>query len=183
MSNAKENEAKAEAPVWHGRPSVGAYVIVYGLFAIASIVILVTLEYAASITSPIARGLFPPSTRVGGGLIPYPIEIATTLIIVLLFTYKVVQLTIVWITNKYDLLPDGLYINRGIINLENTFVAPMAFSDARLVRTWLLRLAGRGLIIVEANDGRRFYLRYIENPLEVQSLIRKTLSHPTVRTE
>ncbi len=182
-SENRRDVGRSDTPIWHGKPSVGSFVIIYGLIAIVSILILVTLEYILSLSSIAARYVFPPSVRSGGLLIPYPVEIATTIVILAFFAFKVIELVIVWATNRYDLMPDGLFVNRGIINLENTFLSPIAFSDARLVRTWSLRLAGRGLIIVEANDGRRFYLRYIKNPLEVQSLIRKNLAHPTIRTE
>jgi hypothetical protein len=180
-----EDQKKPEKAgvLWHGKPSIGSYVMIFGLGAIVAIVILVTLEYFASRSSAAARALFPYSVRSGAVLIPYPVEIATAVIVVVIFAIKVLQLAIIWATNTYGLMPDGLYVNQGIINLQNTFVSAIAFTDARLIRTWALRLAGRGLIIVEANDGRRFYLRYIKNPLDAQSIIRRTLSHPTVRTE
>jgi hypothetical protein len=177
------DDQKSGGPIWHGKPAIGSYVIIYGLIAIVVILILVTLEYVLSTSSPIARSLMPPQARFGSTIVPYPVEILTTLAIVVVFLYKLIRLTIIWATNTYDLLPDGLYINHGLINLENTLVAPIAFSDARLIRTWILRLAARGLIIVEANDGRRFYLQYVKNPIQVQSLIRKTLARPTFRTE
>jgi hypothetical protein len=164
LTDRKINQDRQSAPIWHGRPAVGSYVIIFGLMAIVATVILVTFEYAASSSSAIARALLPSSIKIGSTVVPYPFEIATSVIIVVIFLYKVLKLAIIRFTNTYDLLPDGLYINRGIINLENTLIAPVAFSDARLIRTFLLRIAGRGMIIVEANDGRRFYLKFVKNP-------------------
>lgn len=170
-------------PVWHGKPAVGSYIIVYGVFALIAITILVTLEYELSLSSGITGSIFPASVRLGGAVVPYPVEIATTVIIAIIFVVKVIQLAILWATNKYNLLSDGLYVSRGIVNLENSFLSPFAFSDARLIRTWSMRLLKRGLIIVDANDGRHFYLKYIKDPLQVQTLIRRTMAHPSVRTE
>ncbi len=181
MPGEEENKMTTR-PVWHGKPSVGSYVIIYGLLALIAIVILVTLEYYAGLSSG-AKPIFPSSITISGIILPYPVELFTAIIIAVIFVIKLVQLAFIWATNTYDLLPDGLYVNQGLINLQNTLLSPMAFSDARLIRTWPMRLAGRGLIIVEANDGRRFYLRYIRNPLSVQAMIRSTLARPTVRTE
>jgi hypothetical protein len=181
MSKKASDQNKLDAAIWHGKPSIGSYIIIYGLFTIVLILILVTIEYVLS-TSSSARNFLPASARFGEIVMPDPVEIITTIIILLFFVYKLIELVIVWATNSYDLLPDGMYFNHGIINLENTFVSPIAFSDARLIRTLPLRLAARGLIIVEANDGRHLYLRYIKDPVEVQTLIRKTLAHPTVKT-
>lgn len=171
----EDDRPKQSNAVWSGKPAVGSYIIIYGVVAMIIILVLVTAEYLS--------GLFPNSFTTGRVVVPYPVEIITTIIIALIFMAKVVQLAILWATNRYDLMPDGLYVNHGLINLENQFLAPMAFSDARLIRTLALRIVHRGLIIIDANDGRHFYLRYIKNPLEVQSLIRRTLAHPTVRTE
>jgi hypothetical protein len=169
--------ARQSHAIWSGKPAVGSYIIIYGVLAMIIILVLVTAEYLS--------GLFPNSATTGkaGVVVPYPIEIGTTIIIALIFLAKLVQLAILWATNRYELMPDGLYVNHGIINLENQFLSPIAFSDARLIRTLALRIVHRGLIIIDANDGRHFYLRYIKNPLEVQSLIRRTLAHPTVKTE
>jgi hypothetical protein len=185
LSDRKENEEqrKRGTPVWVGRPAVGAYIIIYGVVALVIIVILITIEYLLLKSSSAGRSIFPSATHYGSMTIPYPAEIVTTVVIALILTAKVIQLAILWATNRYELLPDGLYVNRGIVTLENSFLAPMAFSDARLIRTLGLRIAGRGLIIIDANDGRHFYLQYVKNPIEVQGLIRGTLAHPTVRTE
>jgi len=59
----------------------------------------------------------------------------------------------------------------------------MAFSDARLVQDLSMRMVKRGLIVVEANDGRKFSLMLVEKPQVVQELIRRTLAHPVVRVE
>ena len=66
-----------------------------------------------------------------------------------------------------SLYEDGLYVDSGIVNLQNTFVAPMAFSDARLVMPLSLRVVSRANIIVDANDDRHFKLLLIENAIEV----------------
>jgi hypothetical protein len=183
LTEQKKAQGETNNPVWHGKPSVGSYILIYGVLAIISILVLVTLEYFGSHASAAGGALFPYSIRSGGVVIPFPVEIATVVIIAILLAGKVIELAIIWATNTYDLMSDGIYINQGIINLQNTFVSSIAFSDARLIRNWILRIAGRGLIIIEANDGRRFYLKYVKNPLQVQSLIRSTLGHPTIRTE
>ena len=174
---------KSETPVWLGRPAVGAYIIIYGVIALIVTVILSTIQYFLSTSSSAGRSIFPSAVHFGGTTIPYPAEIVTGVIIALIFVGKVTRLAILWATNRHQLMSDGLYASRGIITLENSFLAPMAFSDARLIRTLGLRIAGRGLIIVDANDCRHFYLQYVKNPLEVQGIIRRTLAHPTVRTE
>ena len=63
------------------------------------------------------------------------------------------------------------------------FISAMAFSDAKLIRTLGMRIVGRSMIIVEANDGRKFEMRMLEDGANVQTLIRNNLSHPTVRLE
>jgi hypothetical protein len=185
LSDSRENnegQRKSEPPVWKGRPAVGAYIIIYGVIALVIALILITAEYFMSTSFGVGHSIFPYAALFGGVTIPYPVEVVTAVIIALIFAAEVIGLAIVWATNRYELVPDGLYVNRGIVNLENSFLAPMAFSDARLIRTLGLRIAGRGLIIVDANDGRHFYLRYVKSPLDVQELIRRTLAHPTVRT-
>ncbi|MHB1909042.1 MAG: hypothetical protein ACYCQJ_09265 [Nitrososphaerales archaeon] len=162
-------------PLWRGRPSVGSYILIYGIITLIVILALVTIEYSLSASYRV----FP--NNIGGIL--YPLELATATILVILFAIKAIQLAVIWATNRYELMSDGLYVNQGIVNLESSFLSAMAFSDARLIRTWSLRMVKRGLIIVEANDGRRFFLNYVKDPLQVQSLIRSTLAHPTVRTE
>ena len=161
-------------PLWRGRPSVGSYILIYGIISLIVILALVTIEYSIS-----SYGVFP--NNIGG--IQYPVELATAIIVIIFFAIKAIQLAIIWATSRYELMSDGLYVNQGVVNLESSFLSAMAFSDARLIRTWSLRIAKRGLIIVEANDGRRFFLNYVKDPMQVQSLIRSTLAHPTVRTE
>lgn len=146
------------------------------------LLILVTLEYIAGNNSS-TDGLFPHSVNVGGTILNYPVELATAVIIILVFVVKAVDLLLLRARSRYELYDDGLYVNEGILNLENTFVSPMAFSDARLIRTVSLRLIRRGHIIVDANDERHFHLRMIKDPLAVQSLIRTTLSRPRVKTD
>jgi len=166
-----------EKPIWVGRPAIGIYLGIYLLFAMITIGILVFLEFHFGST------LIPKKVIVSGASVPYPVQIITAFIGLIAYFISVINLLLLRARNKYELYVDGLNIDRGIINLENTYVAPMAFSDARLIRNWLLRLAGRGLIIVDTNDGRHFHLHLIKHPLEVQSMIRKALGHPTFRTE
>jgi len=166
-----------EKPIWVGRPAIGVYLGIYLLFTIMTIGILVFLEFHFGST------IIPKKVIISGVSVPYPVEITTVFIGLIAYFISVINLLILRAQNKYELYVDGLNIDRGIINLENTYVAPMAFSDARLRRNWLLRLAGRGLIIVDTNDGRHFHLHLIKHPHEVQSMIRRALGHPTFRTE
>jgi hypothetical protein len=46
-----------------------------------------------------------------------------------------------------------------------------------------MRIVGRSTIVVEANDGRKFEMRMLKDGMNVQTLIRSNLSHPTVRVE
>ena len=110
-------------------------------------------------------------------------EIATTALVLLVYLGEVIHLALLRARHKYELYEDGLYVDSGIVNLQNTFIAPVAFSDARLFMPLSLRLVGRGKIIVDANDERHFTLLLIKNPVEVQNLIRRTLAHPVVRVE
>jgi hypothetical protein len=169
--------------VWQGRPAIGVYVALYGILALAAIAILVGLElYTAHAISSISSVL-DGSLKAGPVDIPYGLEVITALIIAVVFLVKVVGLLIVRTSNSYELRTDGLYVNKGIANLQNTFISAMAFSDARLTRTLGMRIVGRGRIVVEANDGRRFELMMIKDSSNVQSMIRSSLSHPTVRVE
>jgi hypothetical protein len=166
-------------PVWSGRPSIGPYVAFRAVLAIIAIVILVVLEYLFSKTKTYGHTIF--SSNFHG--VPYAGEIATAILIGIILLVSVLRLISIWATNRYELFNDGIYLNRGIVNLENSYLAPMAFSDARLYRSWEMRIVKRGQIIVEANDGRKFYLHLVKDPMRVQYLIRETLGHPTVRTE
>jgi hypothetical protein len=120
---------------------------------------------------------------LAGITIPYPVEIITTILVSLVYLGEVVHLALLRASHKYELFEDGLYVDSGIVNSQNTFVAPMAFSDARLMMPLSLRIIRRANIVVDANDERHFKLILIENPLEVQNLIRRTLGHPVVRVE
>jgi hypothetical protein len=169
--------------VWQGRPAIGVYVLLYGVLALVAIGILVGLElYTARAISSIS-GVFYATLPAGPLDIPDAVEVITVLIIAVVFLAKVVGLIITKVENSYELRTDGLYVNRGIANLQNTFISAMAFSDAKLIRTLGMRIVGRGTIVVEANDGRRFELKMIKDSSNVQSLIRSNLSHPTVRVE
>ncbi len=116
-------------------------------------------------------------------MIPYPVELASAAIIFLVYLGEVVHLALLRARNKYVLNEDGLYVDSGIFHLQNTFLAPMAFSDARLDLPVSLRILHRGNIIVDANDNRHFKLLLIQDPETVQSLIRRTLGRPIVRVE
>jgi hypothetical protein len=176
-----DNIAPREKPIWSGRPAIGVYLGVYLLFALIFMGTLVVLELYFGTSA--GSTLLPKSITIGGVSIPYPVEILTGIVILLVYFSSMIHLILLRARNKYELYVDGLTIDRGIINLENIYVAPMAFSDARLIRNWLMRLAGRGLIIVDTNDDRHFHLQLIKNPVEVKSFIRKALGHPTFRTE
>ncbi len=169
-------------PVWKGKPSVGPYIIFRGILALIAFGIIGILEYYYSTTGSLGRTIFPSSVKLIGITLPYPVELATAIIILIIFIASSLRLVSLWATNRYELFTDGLYVNMGILNLENSYLSPMAFSDARLFRSWEMRLIHRGQIIVEANDERKFYLHIIKNPVQVQYLIRETLGHPTVRT-
>lgn len=171
---------KAEL-VWKGRPEIGILLALYGIMALVAIVILLTLEFYASLSTRIGSSVFPSSVTLGRTVVPYPVEIATAIFILLVYAGKALQYAMIRVRNKYELYSDGLYLNQGLVNLQNTYVAPMSFSDARLVMTWPMRIVKRSLIIVDTNDGRHFRLLYIKNGLEVQSMIRRTLGHPPVR--
>lgn len=166
--------------VWRSRPSISPLVVIYGIVSMIVLLILVTLEYVAGSNS---TTLLPASIDAGGTIIYYPVELATAIVIILIFIAKALGLFLLRARSRYELYDDGLYVNLGILNLESTFVSPMAFSDARLIRTVSLRIVQRGNIIVDSNDGRHFYLKLIKDPLTVQSLIRTTLGRPRVRTD
>lgn len=183
-SNAKKSLIGGKSKqVWLGRPSVSVFYIIYGIISIAVIAVLVGLELWAGGRIPGGRLLFPKSIAFGGKVIPYPVEVATTTIVIVAYLVKDLQLAILRASHKYVLREDGLYVDRGIFNLQNTFIAPMAFSDARLNLPVSLRLVHRGNIIVDANDNRHFQLLLIKNSVEVQDLIRRTLGHPVVRVD
>jgi hypothetical protein len=169
--------------VWRGRPAVGVYVILYGVLSLVAIGILVGLELYTARAFSAVSGAFYGSLKLGPVKIPDAVEVITALIVAVLFLVKVVRLLIFKARNSYELRTDGLYVNTGIANLQNTFISAMAFSDAKLTRTLGMRIVGLGRIEVEANDGRRFQLKMIKDSSNVQSLIRSNLSHPTVRVE
>jgi hypothetical protein len=147
------------------------------------IVLLIGLEIWFYDSISIGSSVFPRNFVFGGTTIPYPVEIATAILVLLVYIGEVVHLALLRARHKYELYEDGLYVDSGIANLQNIFVAPMAFSDARLIMPWSLRLVKRANIIVDANDDRHFKLFLIENPIEIQNLIRRTLGHPVVRVE
>jgi hypothetical protein len=180
MTNKADSLSSRGTLIWSARPSVSVYYGIYGALALATIVVLVVAELFISRDM---AGIFPSSMIFASILVPYPVELATILIVLVIYLAKVLSLAFLQIRNKYELYEDGLYVDSGIINLENTFIAPMAFSDARLIRTWELRLANRSNILVEANDGRKFLLQLIERGVDIQTMIRRILAHPTVRIE
>jgi hypothetical protein len=168
--------------VWKGRPSIGPYLALNGVLALVLIVVLVGLEllFAGRLLGPSAA---TASLSIGAFTIPYALEAITVGLIVFGYVVSVLGLVILRARNSYELRTDGLYIKTGIANLEDIFVSPIAFSDARLIRTISMRLLGRSEIIVEANDKRRFEMKMIKDGPVVQSLIRSNLAHPTVRLE
>ena len=87
-------------------------------------------------------------------------------LILLVYLGEVIHLAVLRARHKYELYEDGLYVDSGIVNLQNTYIAPVAFSDARLIMPLSLRVLGRGKIIVDANDERHFTLLLIKNPVE-----------------
>jgi hypothetical protein len=169
--------------VWIGRPSVSVFYVLYGLVSLVIALVLVGLElwFASNTTS--GSQLFPGNVVMGGLLIPYPVELATAIIIFLVYLGEAAHLALLRASNKYVLREDGLYVDSGIFHLQNTFLAPMAFSDAKLDLPVSLRMLHRGNIIVDANDNRHFKLLLLRDPVTVQSLIRRTLGHPIVRVE
>jgi hypothetical protein len=169
--------------VWSGRPSIGVYLALYGVLTLIAIVILVGLEVWLGDNSKSLGDTFFASLRLGSVTIPDIVEVVTTIIILLFYLAKVVHLSLFKASNSYELRTDGLYVNKGIANLQNTFLSAMAFSDARLIRTLGMRIVGRSLIVVEGNDGRRFELKMLKDGAGVQALIRSNLSHPTVRVD
>lgn len=169
--------------IWSGRPTIGVYVMLHAIVAAVAAAILVGLEVYTADRFSAVTSLFYASLKVGPVTIPDALEVVTILIVFIAFLGKLVQLVLYRAGHSYELRSDGLYLNKGIANLQNTFISAMAFSDARLVRTLGLRIIGLSSIIVEANDGRRFEMRMILEGARVQSLIRSTLSHPTVRVD
>ena len=169
--------------VWSGRPSIGVYVALYAVLAVLAAAILVGLEvWAADGVASLSGTLFA-SLKLGPVVVPDAPEVVTVLVVFVLFLAKVVGLAIYRAGHSFELRSDGLYVNRGIANLQNVFLSAMAFSDARLLRTLGMRIVGRSTIIIEANDGRRFEMRMLKDGVGVQTLIRNNLSHPTVRIE
>lgn len=172
-----------DSAVWRGRPSIETYLILYGILALVAAAILILLEFSvASMVSGLS-GIFLAFISLGPVTIPYVVPVGTALIILIVYLRKAIRLVLFRAGNSYELRTDGLYVNSGIANLQNTFISAMAFSDARLVRTLGMRVVGRSLIVVEANDGRRFEMKMIKDGQNVQSLIRNNLSHPRVRVE
>jgi hypothetical protein len=169
--------------VWSARPSIGVYVALYGILALIVAAILVGLEVYTADSFSAVRSLFFASMKIGSLTIPDVLEVATILVILIAYLIKALELVIYKARNSYELHTDGLYINKGIANLQNTFISAMAFSDARLVRTIGMRIVGRSMIVVEANDGRKFEMKMLKEGLSVQELVRSNLSHPTVRLE
>jgi hypothetical protein len=169
--------------VWADRPSVSVFYALYGVLSLLVIGLLVVFELWLSSYAKVGGNLLPRNLVLGGIRIPYPVEIATAAIVLLLYLGKVIHLALLRARHKYELYEDGLYVDSGIVNLQNTFISPVAFSDARLIMPLSSRLVHRGKIIVDANDERHFTLLLVKNPLVVQNLIRRTLGHPVVRVE
>lgn len=169
--------------VWSGRPSISVYLVFYGLLAAVIAAILVGAEVWVGDTIKGLSGALFYSLKLGSFGIPDVVEIVTVVVVLVVYLAKAVGLALYQLGHSYELRTDGIYVNRGIANLSNTFISAMAFSDARLVRSLGMRILGRSLIIIEANDGRKFELRMLKDGINVQNLIRSNLSHPTVRVE
>jgi hypothetical protein len=169
--------------VWSGKPSIGVYLLLYGVASAIVAAVLVLLEVWVAGKVGAASSLIYASVKVGSFSIPDVLEVVTVLIILVIYLVKVVRLSLYKAGHSYELHTDGLYVNRGIANLQNTFISAMAFSDARLIRSLGMRIVGRSTIVVEANDGRKFEMRMLKDGMNVQTLIRSNLSHPTVRVE
>lgn len=169
--------------VWSGGPAIGVYLALYGVLAIIVGAVLVGLEVWVGDTIKGLSGLVFASLKLGSFSVPDALEVVTILVIVVAYAAKALGLVIYRAGHSYELHTDGLYINKGIANLQNTFISAMAFSDAKLIRTLGMRIVGRSLIVIEANDGRKFEMRMLKDGANVQSLVRSNLSHPTVRVE
>ena len=154
--------------VWAGRPSVSVFYALYGVLCLLVIALLAGFEIWFSSSTSLGSNILPRNIILGGITIPYPVEIATAILVLLVYLGEVVHLALLRARHKYELYEDGLYVDSGIVNLQNIFVAPMAFSDARLIMPWSLRIVKRANIIVDANDDRHFRLFLIENAIEVQ---------------
>ena len=178
----QHNEITKGDLIWSGRPSVSTFYEIYGALAAVLMVILVPAEFWLGDHTKIGGTIFPATIQFVT-VVEYPVEIATVLIISAAYMVKVIRLAILKMRNRYQLYGDGLYIDTGLVNLQNAYITPMGFSDARLVRTWSLRLGSRGNLLVDTNDQRHFELKLLEKPALVQALIRKTLGHPTVRVD
>ena len=166
--------------VWSGRPAVSVYFGIYGLVSIVLIAIFIPTELWLGDYSKLGNIVFP--TRIQGTVsVRYPVELATAGLISAAYIVEVIRLTILRMRNYYALYEDGLYLDTGVVNLQNVYVSPMGFSDARLIRMWSLRIAKRGNLVVDTNDQRHFELKLLEQPAVVQALIRRTLGRPTVR--
>ncbi len=169
--------------IWSARPSVSVYFLLYGLISLIAIAILDLLEFWLQRSTSVGSQYIPRNITIAGTTISSPLEIATTIVVLLAYFGEVIHLALLRARKRFELYEDGLYVNSGIVNLENSYLSPMAFSDARLIRTWTSRLTKRGLIIVDANDGRHFQLQLIQKPGLVQGLIRRNLGRPMVRIE
>lgn len=166
--------------IWKGRPSIGPYVTLFGVLALGMAVVLIEIEFLiANNGLPVLKS----AVTLNGFKIPNVLEVGTAAVVILWYVAKLLGLVILRAGNRYELRSDGLYVNKGIANLENAFVSPMAFSDARLIRTIEMRLLSRCLIVVDTNDRRHFELKLVRDGLRVQGLISSTLAHPAVRLD
>ena len=169
--------------VWKGRPSIGVFVGLYGALTLLVIGLIAVFGIWGSYNLPSIAPFLRASLRVGSASVPYVVEIGVATIVFILFLIKVIRLSIFKASHSYELRVDGLRLGKGLVNLEDDYISAVAFSDARLIRTLEMRIVGRGLIIIEANDERRFEMRMIKDAVNVQALIRRTLSHPTVKID
>ena len=166
--------------VWRAKPSIGVYILLFGIIAAVVAAILLGVELWTADNVKAVSSIF---AKISSVTIPDVVEVVTVLGVLVVYLAKVVGLSLYKARHTFELRNDGLYINTGIANLQNTFISAMAFSDARLIRTLGMRIVGRSTIIVEANDRRSFEMRMLKDGVNVQTLIRNNLSHPTVRIE
>ncbi len=92
--------------------------MLYGVVALVIAALLLGIELWFAGSSTIGSEIFPKSISFGGVKVPYPIEVATVVIILVAYLGKVLQLALLRARNRYELREDGLYVDSGILNLQ-----------------------------------------------------------------
>jgi len=77
--------------VWAGRPSVSVFYALYGVVSLVIIGVLAGLELWFSNYTNIGSNIFPQNFVMGGTSIPYPIEIATAILVLLVYIGQAVH--------------------------------------------------------------------------------------------